>query len=213
MMSTNVSSVSERRPDVLINKEVIHEFKPCADRYKNFLEHYSDFSGGLKDLFALDKITHQDKLWVAFRVISKKKVVECAVIVAEGVLGVYETRYPKDNRPRSAIEAARAWLSDPNDVTASAYAAADAATHAAADAATHAAAAYAATHAAASHAVNAITHATAATHDAAYAAHATYAATAANAATYAAHAAHAADKEKVEAKQLQIILRVLGEEE
>jgi hypothetical protein len=74
-----------------------------------------------------------------------------AILCAESVLKIYEDKYPKDDRPHKAIEAAKEYLQHPSKDAA--YAAADAA-HAAAYAAAYAAAdaadaAHAAAHAAA----------------------------------------------------------------
>ena len=44
---------------------------------------------------------------------SKEESVRLAIFAAELVLGNYEKRYPKDNRPRKAIEMAKAWLESP----------------------------------------------------------------------------------------------------
>src|SRR5574343_68873 len=55
---------------------------------------------------------------------SKEDSVALAVYAAELVIHIYEERYPDDKRPRQAIEAAKAWLKDPNEKT---RAAADAA--------------------------------------------------------------------------------------
>jgi hypothetical protein len=100
---------------------------------------------------------------------------------AEHVLPVFETKYPEDDRPRKAIEAARAWVANPTDANrnASTYAAYNAhdaayAANAAYNAAAYNAAAY-----------NAFDAAYDVAYDAAYAA-----AYAANAATYAAYAAY-----------------------
>ena len=104
-----------------------------------------------------------------------------AIEWAEYVLPIYEKHYPEDNRPRKAVEAAKA-----NEVS---YAAAAAATTAyTASSAAHAAAyAYAASAASAAHAARARAHA------AAYAAYAASAAASAPAAAYyaAAYAAQA----------------------
>jgi hypothetical protein len=95
-----------------------------------------------------------------------------AVLCAESVLNIFETKYPNDKRPRKAIEAAKKYLKTKTPAAAhAAYAA-----RAAADAAAAAAAAAYAAHAAAD----------------AYAAHAARPADAAAAAAHAAHAAHAA---------------------
>jgi predicted lipid-binding transport protein (Tim44 family) len=102
------------------------------------------------------------------------------------VLPIFEKAYPKDDRPRKAIEAARAYALNPSKETA--YAA-----HAAARAAD---VAYAAAPAAA--AANAAANAAYAAADAA-----AYAATAAAYADYA--AADAADKKDIQAKCVAIV--------
>ena len=83
----------------------------------------------------------------------KKKVVLLAADIAESVLPIFEKEYPKDGRPRNAIEAARGWADGKvalKDVrAAAAYAAAAAADAYAAAYAAAAAAAAAAAYAAA----------------------------------------------------------------
>ena len=125
----------------------------------------------------------KDKLqwanWLIVRIMAYKQYVSYAVYSAEQVIGIYEKKYPKDKRPRLAIEAAKKCIENPseeNKRAAYAYAAAaDADAYAAAYAAA-AAAAYAAAYAAAA---------------AYYAAAAAYAAYAAYYAAYAAAAAYA----------------------
>jgi hypothetical protein len=69
----------------------------------------------------------------------KKDSVAMAIFSAELVIDIFEKKYPQDNRPRKAIEAAKEWLKDPTDQnTASAAYAARAAAYAA-DAAAYAA--------------------------------------------------------------------------
>jgi hypothetical protein len=116
---------------------------------------------------------------------------------AERVLPIYESSYPGDNRPRVAIEAARALAHGeitPNAAYAAAYAANAAANAAyaaayAANAAYAAYAAYAANAAYAAYAAYAAANAANAAYAAAYAANAAYAPNVANAAAYAANAA------------------------
>jgi hypothetical protein len=107
----------------------------------------------------------------------KAEFVKLAVEAAELVLPVFEQKYPNDNRPRKAIEAAKAWLDSPDVVNAAV------------------AAGYAA-HNAANAAVYAVAYAADAAANAAYAANAGNAANAAvaanNAANAAAYAAEAA---------------------
>jgi hypothetical protein len=118
-------------------------------------------------------------LWeVLPHVLSDKSARRLAVFAAEAVLPIFEAKYPKDDRPRKAIEAAKALIEDDtaeNRVDASAaYSAAYAAAYAAATGRRCSAA------------------------SAAYAANAAYAAAyaaAANAAAYAAYAAARARKD------------------
>lgn len=44
---------------------------------------------------------------------TKKDTVEVSIKCAEFVLPIFENRYPNDDRPRKAIEAAKAWLENP----------------------------------------------------------------------------------------------------
>jgi len=116
---------------------------------------------------------------------------------ARSVIRVYDKKYPRDDRPLKAIEAAESWINIPNAANAAnaanatAYAAADAAAYdaayAAADAAADAAANAAAN--AANAAADAAANAANAAADAAADATANAAYAAADAATYAAYAA------------------------
>ena len=87
--------------------------------------------------------------WAICKRLNKMKEVQYAVFAAKQVLSIFEKKYPKDNRPRKAIEAAEKHLKDScnrTKITADAEAAAyvDAATYDAAAATYAAAAAYAA---------------------------------------------------------------------
>ena len=88
--------------------------------------------------------------WGLTRLMTHQQKVRYACFAARQVLKIYEDKYPKDDRPRKAIEAAEKWAAEPTEANrrAAAYAA-DAATDAAAyaaDAAAYAADAYAAKH-------------------------------------------------------------------
>jgi hypothetical protein len=149
--------------------------------------------------------TQEDKqVWSEMKIVevhewTKDNSVGMAIVAAELVLHIYEDKYPKDDRPRKAIEAAKAYLKDHSakSQTAAANAANAAnAAYATANAAYAAAyAAHAASAANAAHAANAAAYAAYAAANAAYAtANAAYAnaAYAAYAAAYAANAAYAA---------------------
>ena len=89
--------------------------------------------------------------WLIVRCMTYKQYVGYAIFAAEQVLDIYEKKYPDDNRPRMAIEAAKNCVEKASkrnkDAAAyaayaaarAAYAAADAASYAAADAAAYAA--------------------------------------------------------------------------
>jgi hypothetical protein len=128
----------------MITLETIKALKPCKDRLDNYVKHYSEKSFTHGQFMGLKNITPEDKIWVALRLIPQAKLRFAAADIAESVLDIYEAKYPNDNRPRLAIEAARNGSAD----DAHAAAAHAAAAHAAADA--YAARAAAAAHAAAS---------------------------------------------------------------
>jgi len=124
--------------------------------------------------------------WLIVKLMNKKQRVQYAVFAAKLVLPIYQKKYPDDDRPEKAIEAAERYLnrqSTKNKNAAAAYAAAAYAADAAAAYAAYAA--YAA--------------------DAAYAYAAAYAAAAYAAAAYAADA----DKEKIQIKILKYGLTLL----
>ncbi len=92
---------------MMINLEYVKSLNPCADRLKNAEEHYKDLEISLHDFLDLNKITHQDKLWIYFRSIPQELIGKVAADLAEEVLHLYESVYPNDHRPRNAILAAR----------------------------------------------------------------------------------------------------------
>ena len=124
---------------------------------KKFLEsHHACSSGmawvtenkliGLSDIDFLKKLMESEKYewanWLIVRLINKTQKVQYAIFAAEQVLYIFEKKYPKDLRPRKAIEVAKEYLAHPSIKTKAAADAAAAAAAYAADA--DAAAAYAA---------------------------------------------------------------------
>ena len=109
-------------------------------------------------------------IWLLQKILPRIDLVRLAVFSAEQVIEIFEKKYPDDDRPRKAIEAAKKYIKNPTADAAYAAHAARAAAHAA-RAADAARAAYAAAHAAYAAARDARAAA-----DAAYAAHAARAA-------------------------------------
>ena len=62
----------------------------------------------LKSLMAEEK--HDWANWLIERVMSRKQKLQYAIYAAEQVIGIYEKKYPDDDRPRTAIDAAKAVL-------------------------------------------------------------------------------------------------------
>ncbi len=169
-----------------ITKAVIESLNPCKDRYDNYIKYYGDKELTIKQFMGRKNITQSDKLWVAFRLMPKPELRQCVADIAESVLHIFESRYPNDDRPRKAIQAARNGTAKECRVAANA---ANAAYAAAANAA------YAAAYAA--YATNAAANAAYAATDTAYAA--------TDAAYYAAYAA--LDKPKQEKLIRKIVLK------
>ena len=133
-----------------INKDLLKTFNPCADRWKNFLEYYSEFNGSFDDFVDLDNCSYDDKIWVAKKVLSKNQLVHFGLLCAESVLSIFEDKYLNDTRVGDCLRYLMS-IKDFNNITAqekekilehryAAYAAAYAAVDAAADAAAYAAA-------------------------------------------------------------------------
>ena len=175
-----------------ITKKFLQSKDACSPSYRWVVENkligleHPEFIAKL-----MENNRFSDANWLITKLFDKMQSVKYAIFAAEQVLDIYEKKYPDDDRPRLAIEAAKKYLKNPNAKTAKtadARAAADAA-YAAADAAYAAYAAYAraadarAAYAAAARAAYAA--------DAAYAAYAAYADDAR--AAVAADAAYAAD--------------------
>lgn len=54
---------------IKVNTDVIRSLKPCSYRLDNWLLHYSEFNGDIVKFLKLKKITYNDKIWVAVRLI------------------------------------------------------------------------------------------------------------------------------------------------
>lgn len=107
----------------MVNLEVIKTLNPCKDRLDNYVKFYENKSFTKRHFMGLKNISHQNKLWVAFRLMPKEKVRLATADIAELVLPVFESKYPNDNRPRLAIEAARNLNLSSSEIRNAAYAA------------------------------------------------------------------------------------------
>ena len=84
---------------IQINARKLRAMNPCRSRFDgNFLVHYPSFSGTWSEFLGLGKISYDDKIWVARRVLNKNQLIHFAVLCAQSVLSIYENRYPDDKR-------------------------------------------------------------------------------------------------------------------
>jgi len=123
-----------------INKAQIKALDPCLPAWTWYLETKSDKVTDLKRLLLkTNKENPSWARWLFTHLMTSQQRREIAIYAAEQVLPLFEKRYPNDNRPRAAIEAARRVLENDTAETrqAARNAAADAAyaAYAAADAA------------------------------------------------------------------------------
>jgi hypothetical protein len=66
---------------------------------------------GIKLINALYKDSHFDwAIWLLVRLMNRKQQIALSIFAARSVLPIFEKRYPKDDRPILAIEAAEAYL-------------------------------------------------------------------------------------------------------
>ncbi len=118
----------------------LREKAACSDGIRWFLERTPKESiDVLKLLISEDRLVWAN--WLIVRVMIRPQYLAYAIFAAGQVLSIFEKKYPKDNRPRKAIEAAGKVLE--HDTKANRAAAADAASAAATAAADAASTAYA----------------------------------------------------------------------
>ena len=87
-----------------VSVESIRKFTPCETRFDdNFLIHYPNYDDTLENFLSLDKITYDDKIWVARRMLNKNQLVHWALLCAQSVLQIYQNKYPNDNRVSDCI--------------------------------------------------------------------------------------------------------------
>jgi hypothetical protein len=91
------------KPDI-VNTAIILKLRMNEDTKANYLKHYETFSGTMDQFLSLDKITYDDKIRVASRLMTKEQCAKAAIKIAESVLHIYEKRFPNDDRPRKALE-------------------------------------------------------------------------------------------------------------
>src|SRR3990167_8470025 len=91
-------------------------FNPCTgtqEKYAKLFPKDSELTIE-KIIKTMTKHDHYvDANWLIVQFMFHKESVKYAIFAAKQVLGIYEKKYPKDDRPRKSIEAAKAWIKDP----------------------------------------------------------------------------------------------------
>ena len=125
-----------------LNKEILKTMNPCRDGYEWYLKEGCETVENT--LTKLVEVRPDWANWLMGKTLDRNNLTRSAIFSAELVLDIFEKKYPKDDRPRKAIQAAKDFLDGKIDRNAAnaAYAAyaADAAADAAANAAAYAAA-------------------------------------------------------------------------
>ena len=135
-----------------ITSEFLKENNACSSGLMAFNDNYllgkAKLDVIINDCIKSDIISNlQYANWLLIRIFTRKQKLRYAIFSAESVIEIYESKYPDNDKPRKAIEAAKAVLkSDTKEnrklaAAAAADAAYATATAAAADAAAYAAAA------------------------------------------------------------------------
>jgi hypothetical protein len=86
----------------------IKEWQPCKPGWEKLLNHLEADEEEFSIKTILESNGIKDAVWALRAVNGKDKEIRLfAADVAESVLHIYENKYPNDDRPRKAIQAAR----------------------------------------------------------------------------------------------------------
>jgi len=122
--------------DIIINKPWLHTNHACADGIL-WLKNHTGIGAKAGDILR-DVLTDEKWdyfWWLAVRLMTRPQKVEFAIFAAEQVIAIFEKKYPNDDRPRRAIQAAKDWRANPSVANEEACVLARRAAAAAADAA------------------------------------------------------------------------------
>ena len=95
-----------------ITEEFLKDIHPCDEGYQWWLNHGrpADSQATLETLIADEQINWAN--WLIVRLMNRKQKIAYAIYAAEQVISIYKLKYPDDNRPQKAIDAAKKFLSD-----------------------------------------------------------------------------------------------------
>ena len=111
---------------------MLTDLSACKEAIDWFVENCKDNCSTEEAINILYENNHPKSFewsnWLMVRLLNDANKIKYAVFAAREVLPIFEKRYPKDLRPRLALEAAEKFISDPSEINKdTACAAADAA--------------------------------------------------------------------------------------
>src|SRR3990167_2441231 len=94
------------------NLEKVTALNPCKEGLVWYKDKFGESDVSVETV--INQLMDDDKFdwanWFIVRNFTHEQKVMYAIFSAEQVIGIYETKYPDDNRPRKAIEVAKAYL-------------------------------------------------------------------------------------------------------
>jgi len=98
-MKITIEKLDEWNADKKLKDEVVGYFKDKCVRC------------GIEKLIKDGKVEYAN--WILCRILDKRQKTMYAIFAAEQILPLFEKKYPRDKRPRIAIERAKEWLKNP----------------------------------------------------------------------------------------------------
>ena len=110
---------------MIINREKLEKLGACKEAIVFFSSKYDQIEEVdlLRDVVPYEEEVEREygkdiwnwSVWLIAHTLELIDRVRFSVYAAELVLHIYEDRHPRDQRPRKAIEAAKAWIHDPSE--------------------------------------------------------------------------------------------------
>lgn len=93
-----------------IDLNYIKTLNPCVSGWKNLIKHYPNYEGTVQDFLTLEDIPYADRVWLMQKVVPLEILSQWAVECVEGVLYIFEAKYPGNFKVRDCIEATKDYL-------------------------------------------------------------------------------------------------------
>ena len=102
--------------EMKISVESLKKMGACEEGIEEFKKLFGDKEvDAIQALLKFAKLEPRYSIWWLTETFSKEHNVKLAIYSAELVLHIFEDKYPDDDRPRKAIEAAKEYLKNPTE--------------------------------------------------------------------------------------------------